>query len=144
MARIGILTCSNATDDLGCSSVSCLADFRKRQGPFSKYPAEEKLTLVGIISCAGCPTLCGPDKLLQRIRGLTAFHIHAIHFSNCVMALCPFRKQYAKAIRENYPEVDVVSGSHTEHISAEEFRNRTKKLFCQQQKSMIDMILNSD
>ncbi len=26
MARIGILTCSNATQDLGCSSVSCLAD----------------------------------------------------------------------------------------------------------------------
>ncbi len=28
MARIGILTCSNATQDLGCSSASCLAEFR--------------------------------------------------------------------------------------------------------------------
>lgn len=26
MARIGILTCSNATQNLGCSSVSCLAE----------------------------------------------------------------------------------------------------------------------
>ena len=32
MARIGILTCSNATQDLGCSSASCLADLRKKKG----------------------------------------------------------------------------------------------------------------
>lgn len=37
MARIGILTCSNATQDLGCSSASCLADFRKRKGAFADY-----------------------------------------------------------------------------------------------------------
>lgn len=42
MARIGILTCSNATQDLGCSSVSCLADFRKRKGTFDEYPEDEK------------------------------------------------------------------------------------------------------
>ena len=30
--RIGILTCSSATQDLGCSSVSCLKDLRKRKG----------------------------------------------------------------------------------------------------------------
>lgn len=34
MARVGILTCSNATQDLGCSSVVCLADLRKRKGFF--------------------------------------------------------------------------------------------------------------
>ncbi|MDD5760231.1 MAG: CGGC domain-containing protein, partial [Desulfobulbaceae bacterium] len=63
MAKIGILTCSNATQDLGCSSASCLADFRKRQGKFAGYPEDEKLILSGIINCAGCPTLTGPDKL---------------------------------------------------------------------------------
>ena len=66
MARIGILTCSNATQDLGCSSVSCLADFRKRRGSFAEYPPDEKLTLVGITNCPGCPTLSGPDKLPYR------------------------------------------------------------------------------
>ena len=57
MARVGILTCSNATQDLGCCSASCLADFRKRRGAFAAYPAEEELILVGIINCPGCPTL---------------------------------------------------------------------------------------
>jgi len=75
MARIGILTCSNATQELGCSSVSCLADFRKRRGTFSEYPEDEKLTLVGIINCPGCPTLVESDKLLQRIRALTEFRL---------------------------------------------------------------------
>ncbi|MDA3821662.1 MAG: CGGC domain-containing protein [Bacteroidales bacterium] len=70
MAKIGILTCSNATQDLGCSSVSCLADFRKRKGTFSDYPENEKLTLAGIINCPGCPTLTGSDKLIERIRSL--------------------------------------------------------------------------
>lgn len=81
MARIGILTCSNATQDLGCSSVSCLADFRKREGTFAEYPEDEKLTLVGIINCPGCPTLTGPDKLPQRIRALTEFKVDTIHFT---------------------------------------------------------------
>ncbi|MDI6913142.1 MAG: CGGC domain-containing protein [Desulfitobacteriaceae bacterium] len=57
MARIGILTCSNATRDLGCLSVSCLHDLRKRKGAFARYPSEEKLDLVGIINCSGCPSL---------------------------------------------------------------------------------------
>jgi len=66
MARIGILTCSNATQELGCSSISCLADLRKRKGAFANYPADERLDLVGIINCPGCPTLAGPSKLLKR------------------------------------------------------------------------------
>jgi hypothetical protein len=45
MAKIGILTCSNATQDLGCSSVSCLANLRKRKGAFADYHEEETLTL---------------------------------------------------------------------------------------------------
>lgn len=144
MPRIGILTCSNATQDLGCSSVSCLADARKRKGAFAEYPADQKLDLVGIINCPGCPTLTGPDKLLQRIRALTEFRIDAIHFSNCVKALCPFKEQYRKALNEAFPAVTVVIGTHQEHISSEEFRQRVKKLFCQPRKTMVDMILDKD
>lgn len=50
--RIGIITCSNATDDLNCCSVSCFRDFNKRSGSFSRYPQEASLRLVGIVSCA--------------------------------------------------------------------------------------------
>ena len=144
MARIGIMTCSNATQDLGCSSVSCLADLRKRRGMFKEYPVDEPLDLVGIINCPGCPTLTGPDKLLLRIRALTEFRTGTIHFANCVKALCPFQEQYRRAIESSFPEITVVLGTHQEHITPEEFRTRVKRLFNQKRKTMVDMILNKD
>ena len=144
MARIGIMTCSNATQDLGCSSVSCLADLRKRRGQFKAYPADEPLDLVGIINCPGCPTLTGPDKLLLRIRALTEFRTGSIHFANCVKALCPFQEQYRRAIESTFPDITVVIGTHEEHITADEFRARVKRLFNQKKKTMVDMILNKD
>jgi predicted metal-binding protein len=144
MARIGILTCSNATQDLGCSSASCLADFRKRKGAFAAYPADQPLDLVGIINCPGCPTLTGPDKLLRRIRALTEFRVDAIHFSYCVKALCPFKEKYQKTLQEAFPAVQIALGTHQEHITPEEFRSRVKKLFCQPRKTMADIILDKD
>ena len=144
MARIGILACSNATQDLGCSSVSCLADFRKRKGTFAAYPPEEKLTLVGIINCPGCPTLTGPDKLLQRLRALTEFRVDSIHFTYCLKALCPFQEKYRKALEEEFPNIRIIIGTHEEHVTPEEFRQRIKRLFCQPRKTMVDVILDKD
>jgi predicted metal-binding protein len=144
MARIGILTCSNATQDLGCSSASCLADLRKRRGGFAMYPADEGLDLVGIINCPGCPTLTGADKLLERIRALTAFRLDAVHFTNCVKALCPFREKYRKALEEAFPDITIIIGTHEEHIPDEEFRQRVKRLFRQPRKTMADLILGRD
>ena len=144
MAKIGILTCSNATQDLGCSSVSCLADFRKRKGTFVEYPEKEMLTLVGIINCPGCPTLTGPDKLIERIRSLTDFGVDTIHFSYCMKALCPFKEKYKGALEQSFPKIRIVIGTHEEHITPEEFRRRVKKLFRQPRKTMVDVILNKD
>ncbi len=141
MARIGILTCSSATQDLGCSSASCLADLRKRAGAFAKYPAGELLELVGIINCPGCPTLTGADKLLQRIRGITEFGVDAVHFTYCIKALCPFTGKYRKALEEAFPDIKVVVGTHKSRLTEEEFRGRVKKLFCQDRKIMADMVL---
>ncbi len=144
MARIGILTCSNATQDLGCSSASCLSDYRKRKGTFAEYPSNQPLDLVGIINCPGCPTLTGPDKLLQRVRALTEFRVDAIHFSYCMKALCPFKEKYQKALQEAFPNITIIIGTHREHITPEEFRQRVKRLFCQPRKTMVDVILNKD
>ena len=144
MARIGILTCSNATQDLGCSSVSCLADFRKRKGAFGEYTKNEKLTLVGIINCPGCPTLTGPDKLIKRIRALTDFGVDTIHFSYCIKALCPFKEKYKGALEQSFPGIRVMIGTHEEHVTPEEFRDSVKRVFCQPQKTMVDIILNRD
>jgi predicted metal-binding protein len=144
MAKIGILTCSNATQDLGCSSASCLADFRKRKGSFAAYPADEKITLAGIINCPGCPTLTGADKLLGTLRGLTEFGVEVIHFSYCIKALCPFKEKYRVALAKAFPHITVVMGTHEEHVPPDEFRDRVKRLFCQPRKSMVDMILGTD
>lgn len=141
MAKIGILTCSNATQDLGCSSASCLADFRKRKGSFAAYPQDEKMTLSGIINCPGCPTLAGADKLLGRIRGLTEFGVDVIHFSYCIKALCPFQNKYRSALEEAFPHIKVVMGTHEEHVTPEEFRESVKELFCQPRRTMVDVIL---
>ncbi len=144
MAKIGILTCSNATQDLGCSSVSCLANLRKRKGAFADYPEEETLTLIGIINCPGCPTLTGEDKLLERIRALTEFGVDTIHFTYCIKSLCPFKEKYRKALENNFPDINVVIGTHEERVSPDEYRERVKNLFCQPRKSMVDIILNKD
>ena len=144
MAKIGILTCSNATQDLGCSSVSCLANLRKRKGAFADYPDDEALTLIGIISCPGCPTLTGEDKLLERIRALTEFGVDTIHFTYCIKALCPFKEKYKKALENRFPEIKVVLGTHKERITPVEFRERVNNLFSQPRKSMVDIILNKD
>lgn len=144
MARIGILTCSNATQDLGCSSASCLADLRKRRGTFADYPKDVPLDLVGIINCPGCPTLTGADKLLQRIRALTEFRVDAIHFTYCMKALCPFKEKYKAALEEAFPNIKIIIGTHQEHITPEEYRERVKKLFCQSRKMMVDLILEKE
>ena len=144
MPRIGILTCSNATQDLGCSSASCLSDLRKRKGQFATHPADQPLDLAGIINCPGCPTAIGPVKLLQRVRALTEFRIDAIHFSYCIKALCPFKEKYRDALEGAFPEIKVIMGTHEEHVAPEEFRDRVKRLFCQPKRTMVDVILNRD
>jgi predicted metal-binding protein len=119
-----------------------LSDFRKRKGAFANYPQEEKLTLMGIISCPGCPTLVGPDKLLQRTRALTQFGVEVIHFSYCIKALCPFKDKYKEALEHAFPNIGFVVGTHEDHITPDEFRRRVKKLFCQPRKTMVDLMLN--
>ncbi|MFZ5945813.1 MAG: CGGC domain-containing protein [Bacillota bacterium] len=140
MARIGILTCSNATQDLGCSSVSCLRDFRKREGAFERYREEDSLDLVGMINCSGCPTLAGPEKLLSRIRALTEFRIDTIHFTYCMEALCPFRKNYEQLLKEKFPNIEIIIGTHQAHVTHDEFRKEVKSVLCQAQETMVDII----
>jgi len=94
MARIGIITCSNCTQETNCASVVCLADLRKRRGFFAAYPQEEPLDLIGIINCAGCPTIAAPAKILRRVRAVADFRIDALHLSFCLVALCPFIQKY--------------------------------------------------
>lgn len=62
MARIGIINCSNMVQELDCAAVVCLGDLRKKRGLFASYQGEE-IVLVGMLSCAGCPTSAGAEKI---------------------------------------------------------------------------------
>lgn len=129
MARIGILTCSNCTQDTNCASIACLGDMRKRKGLFERYSDEEQLDLVGIINCSGCPTLAAPEKIMKRVRALADYRIDALHFSYCMTALCPFIKKYDTIIRENYPELVIIHGTHTPK-NKKVFQDEVKELLC--------------
>jgi|GEM_PF-5739104 len=69
MTKVGILNCSNMTQDIGCSAFGCLDCVNKGTGAFDRYAGGAEL--VGIINCAGCPTSRAPEKLLNRLRTLT-------------------------------------------------------------------------
>lgn len=111
MQRIGILTCSNTTQDYACSSIGCFEDFNSKQGTFAAY-AESGAELVGVISCAGCPTLYAPEKIFRRVRTLAASKVDAVHFANCVTGLCPFKNKYLKLLRNEFPNISFVEGTH--------------------------------
>ena len=141
MARIGILTCSNATQDLDCASASCLRDLRKRLGEFNRYPKDEKMELMGIINCAGCPTINASEKILRKVRALAEMNVDAIHLTFCLVALCPFKTKYVEIIQEEYPTISVVYGTHEPHVSPETFQQEIKELLCAPRKAMTDNIL---
>jgi predicted metal-binding protein len=130
MARIGIITCANCTQDGNCASVVCLGDMRKRRGFFERYPQEEPLDLVGLISCAGCPTVAAPEKILRRVRAVANFRIDALHLSFCMTAVCPFVRKYEEVIREHFPGLEIVLGTHKPG-PVPEFRRGVKELLCQ-------------
>lgn len=138
MARIGILTCSNSTQETNCASVVCLGDMRRRRGFFERYPRDELLDLIGIINCAGCPTVAAPGKILRRVRALAEFRIDALHFSFCVTALCPFIKKYQETINREYPGLEIVLGTH-KPIDKKEFQRGVRELLCQTIKRPQDM-----
>ena len=106
--KIGIITCSNAVNELSCCSVCCLADLDKRQGSFAQYPTEDRVRLVGIISCAGCPTLAYPEKIMSKVHSLAQFKAGTIHFSYCMVDTCPFQSRFAEAIRKQHPNILLV------------------------------------
>lgn len=139
MARIGILTCSNCTRDLDCASVVCLGDLRKRKGLFQEYPPDEKLELVGIAGCAGCPTVNATQKILRKAMSIAEFRVDAIHFSYCMITLCPFKDKYTQVISEAYPDIRLVMGTHTPG-DPKVFRDDVRDLLCAQRLTMTDLI----
>lgn len=142
MAKIGLITCQNSTQAMGCSSILCLKDMREESGEFSRYSDDGGVELIGVISCAGCPTLVASERLINRVRILVETGAQAIHLSNCIMALCPFKNKYLTILEDAFPGVDFIMGTHIEPVKRGEemFRQVSKEVLCQQQLTMADII----
>jgi len=140
MPRIGILTCSNCTQELNCASAVCLADMRKKRGFFERYQDQE-VVLVGIISCAGCPTIGAPEKILRRVKSLASLKVDVINLSYCMTAVCPFINKYIKVIKEAYPKTEIVEGTHKPRDKGT-FQAEVRELLCIEYRDMTDLILS--
>ncbi len=108
--KIGILTCTNTTQNLDCSSSGCLRAFNDGTGAFAAH-GDEEIEIAGVINCAGCPTVMAPKKILRRIGVLNEVGVERLHMSSCVMNLCPFKKKYKAVIEEAYPNMQVIEGT---------------------------------
>ncbi len=138
MARIGIITCSNCAQETNCSSVVCFADMQKRRGYFERYPKQDRLDFVGLVQCSGCPTIVAPAKILKRIHSLVAYKIDALHFSYCMTVLCPFLKKYEKEIKNAYPDLNIVHGTH-QPGDTDKFKKAVEEMLCPTIKIPQDM-----
>lgn len=138
MARIGIINCSNMVQELDCAAVVCLGDLRKKRGLFASYQGEE-IVLVGMLSCAGCPTSAGAEKILRKVRAIAEFRIDALHFSYCMTVVCPFLSKYVEVIQRNFPDIELVMGTHTPH-DAGKFKESVKTCLLAERKNANDII----
>jgi len=121
MRRIGILACANTTKILDCPLSPCLRDYYDRKGAFSRYEGEDT-ELAGVISCPGCLGGLAPEVILSRAGSLLHYGVDAIHLTYCMVVLCPYASRYVAILKQAYPAVEIVSGTHAPHASADAFR----------------------
>ena len=140
--KIGIIACSSATQEMDCCAIGCFKDFNLRSGSFHRYPADQELRLVGLVSCAGCPTRVYPEKILRKVASLAKLGTVKLHFANCMLSFCPFIKTYIKVIRQKYPDIELIEGTHEKHLTDEQFRERTRCAL-EAGKQMSDVFLGS-
>ena len=111
MIKIAILSCGNFVNKCDCGSKGCLGSFNNRSEMFDRYGSEDAI-LVGFSTCAGCPTLNAHEKILKKVKPLVEDCMaEKIHFSSCMVELCPFLQKYIKVINAAYPCVEIIMGT---------------------------------
>jgi len=125
MKRVGILTCANASLKLSCCSALCKSDFKNRDGMFKSYPKDRELDLISIASCPGCPTDVAPGSLLRVVTAL-AKTAQIIHFSSCIVALCPFKEKLMAPLKNKFPAITFIAGTHDTMTAGDEFWDKIR------------------
>lgn len=115
------MACSNTTKILDCPLSPCLRDLYDRKGEFSRYKDEE-IELTGVISCPGCLGGMAPEAILSKTNSLVHYGVDAIHLTYCMKVFCPYIKKYQKILKNKYPQVEIILGTHEPHESLEVFR----------------------
>ncbi len=115
MPKVGILGCEATTRDMDCVMIGCFGNMRGRNGMFERYSEDDPPELVGIISCGGCPTAIGADRVWQKVKALKEYGIEALHLTSCLVQVCPFTEEFITAIRSEYPDLQIVEGTHAFH-----------------------------
>lgn len=111
MTKVAIMSCSNFSNKSNCGSKGCLRAYNEKTEMFDRYIGEN-IELVGFNTCAGCPTQRDYEKILIKVKPLVVdCKTEKIHFSSCMVELCPFVQKFVKAINEAYPEVEIVMGT---------------------------------
>jgi len=125
LKRVGILICANASLKLNCRSASCKSDFKNRDGMFKSYPTDRNVDLISIASCPGCPTDVAPGSLFKEVEAL-AKTVQIIHFSSCIVALCPFKEKTMEPLKNKFPAIVFIAGTHGSIAGGDEFWDKVR------------------
>jgi predicted metal-binding protein len=91
---------------------------------FKSYPKDQEMELISIATCPGCPTDVAPGSLLKEVRAL-AKTAQIIHFSSCIVALCPFKEKLMEPLKNKFPAITFVAGTHGT-MTGDEFWEKVK------------------
>ncbi len=103
--KIAIIRCDEHSNV--CAGYTCFPAIQNRTGQFEGY---DTIELVGFDSCGGCGRNKA-DKILARALRLKEKGAEVIHFANCIVHACPFKKIYEKAMKEKVG-LPIIKGSH--------------------------------
>jgi predicted metal-binding protein len=100
---------------------------------FKSYPKDREVDLISIASCPGCPTDVAPNSLHKEVKAL-AKTAQIIHFSSCIVALCPFKEKLMEPLKNKFPAITFVAGTHGIPATGDEFWEKVRNFSVPSQK----------
>jgi predicted metal-binding protein len=111
MEKILIVGCKNGMDDVCVGCTRCIVAFNRREGHFSRYDGEDA-SLLGIVSCGGCPgsAVIGKLVLWREWNAFLGEEPTKIHVAPCLKQ-CPYSETIAGRIGSKV-DLEIVEGTH--------------------------------